>query len=85
MTLNNRHKKLLYRSSHRGLKETDVLLGEFAKTQITVLTDYELSAFESLLDESDNDLMNWLFEREKIPQGKYKCIIHKIISYRKSF
>ena len=35
-------KELIYKSTHRGCKETDILLGNFATSCIDSLTDSEL-------------------------------------------
>ena len=47
--------RLLYRSWHRGCKETDILLGDFAKAMLGELTDDELSDYEELLTVDDAD------------------------------
>ncbi len=51
-----RRKKILFRSLHRGCKETDLLLGEFATRHLESLNATELSLFEALLDEADWDI-----------------------------
>ena len=49
-------KKLLYMSTHRGCKEMDIILGEFAKSEINKLNQEEIIVYERLLMESDGVL-----------------------------
>ncbi len=49
-------KKVLYMSTHRGCKEMDIILGQFAESELSNLTDTELSLYEKLLEISDEVL-----------------------------
>ena len=42
-------KQIIYRSTHRGSKEMDLLLGNFVKKYIEELNDAELNDLEKLL------------------------------------
>ena len=44
-------KQILYRSTHRGCKETDFLIGEFAKVKLAEIEDLKL--FSEFLEEDD--------------------------------
>ena len=55
-----RLKRLLYRSWHRGCKETDIVLGNFAERHLHELDGEMLAVYEALLDENDIDIWNWL-------------------------
>ncbi len=78
-------KRLLYRASHRGMKETDALVGGFARLNLPAMKQHDLQAFESLLDQSDNDLMSWILERKPVPETPYSGLLYQLIAYRKSF
>jgi len=52
-------KKIIYRSSYRGTKEMDKLLGSFVKKYIDTLNEKELVLLENLLDVDDNNLYNF--------------------------
>lgn len=54
-----RIKRLQYQSWYRGCKETDRVLGWFAKQHLHELDEAELDVFEAILDESDNDIFAW--------------------------
>ena len=49
-------KKLLFRSSHRGTKEMDKLLGSFTKKYIDQFNEQELTLLCDLLDFDDENL-----------------------------
>ena len=49
-------KKIIYRSSYRGTKEMDTLLGSFDKKYINTFNDNELKSLLDLLDLDDENL-----------------------------
>ena len=49
-------KKIIYRSSYRGTKEMDALLGSFTKKYINTFNDKELKCLLDLLDLDDENL-----------------------------
>lgn len=82
--MDDRCKRLLYRSQHRGMKETDMLMGNFAKLNLATMVESELLEFERLLDEGDNDLLNWILQQIKPPQRVQGPVLARIIEFRKS-
>lgn len=66
-------KRLKYRSSHRGCKETDLILGAFADTALPRLPAVLVNLYEQFLEESDADIWNWL--TGKNPPEKYESLI----------
>lgn len=75
-----RRKRLLYRSTHRGMKETDLLLGRFAAANLPTLTEDQLDDFERLMDQPDNDLMNWILGRQPVPPEYDTDVMRRIIA-----
>ncbi len=71
----SRIKRLLYQSWYRGCKETDRILGAFARKHLESFSEVEISAFEAILAENDRDLFNWLTGVEKLPQCFRKCTV----------
>ena len=49
-------KKIIYRSTYRGTKEMDKLLGSFTKKYINTFNDKELKCLLDLLDLDDKNL-----------------------------
>ena len=77
--------KLIYRSWHRGSKETDILLGDFAKNKINELSPEELEVYSKLIEENDWDIYEWILnERTSIPE-EYLQMIIKIRNFNINF
>lgn len=55
-----RRKRLYFRSWHRGVKEADILLGNFADRHINDLTEQQLDHYEDLIQEQDVDIISWI-------------------------
>ena len=63
--LDARRKRLVIRAWRRGMREMDILLGQFADARIASLNETDLEALEKLMDEiPDRDLLAW-FTGEK--------------------
>ncbi len=65
--LDVRRRRLLFRASHRGTKETDLLVGGFVASRIAALSGAELEALESIMDLPDPELAEWLTGTRPIP------------------
>jgi antitoxin CptB len=72
-------KKLIYQSWHRGCKETDIILGDFAKDSIHHLSTEELYLYQEFLSEDDWDIYAWIVGREEAPKKYQSWLISKII------
>ena len=71
-------KQIIYRSTHRGSKEMDLLLGNFVKKYIEELNDVELNDLEKLLSLEDQILYKWYFEKheyQEIPKTKVSALL----------
>ena len=72
-----RIKKLIYRASYTGMKETDLLLGQFASRYLPDLSDEELDMFEALLEAGDPKILAWVQGDEEVPpQFQNLSLIH---------
>ena len=65
--LSNRVRRLIYQASYTGMKETDLLLGHFAKAHLPELTDRQLDDFEALLAAGDDRIHAWVVGSEPLP------------------
>jgi len=66
-TAENRLKRLKMRSWRRGIKEMDLILGQFADTRMAGLDMAQLDIYERLLEENDHDLLRWYSGRGGTP------------------
>jgi antitoxin CptB len=62
-----RRRRLLFRATHRGTHETDLLVGGFVAARIHTLTAAEMDALEAVMELPDPDLADWLTGRLPIP------------------
>ena len=56
----DRLKRLIYRSVHRGCKETDLIFTQFAASRLPQLPAPSLDIYENLLEEADADIWQWI-------------------------
>jgi antitoxin CptB len=66
--LEMRRRRLLFRATHRGTHETDLLVGGFVAPALPNLTESEIAALEVVMDLPDADLADWLSGRRPIPE-----------------
>ncbi|MFC7290633.1 succinate dehydrogenase assembly factor 2 [Hirschia litorea] len=64
-----RRRKLFFRATHRGFKEMDMMMGEFAEVNLEKMDDAGLEEFERLLDSPDQDVYGWIIGRETEPDA----------------
>jgi len=79
--LNERQRRLLFRSWHRGIRETDLLLGRFADAHIADLSDRDLDTYERLLDVPDHDLYLWVSGELDIPEIHRSDLLQRIVRF----
>ena len=71
-------KQIIYRSTHRGSKEMDLLLGNFVKKHIDKLNDIELNDLAKLLFIEDEIIYKWYFKKDSnnvIPKTKVSMML----------
>tara|TARA_B100000287_G_C20144427_1_gene587596 strand:- start:46 stop:300 length:255 start_codon:yes stop_codon:yes gene_type:complete len=61
-------KKIIYKSSYRGIKELDIILRAFVKKYINSLSVNDLNDLLNFLDNNDDDLFKFIqgIENKKI-------------------
>jgi antitoxin CptB len=74
----SRRRRLLYRATHRGTYENDILLGGFVRRHIDTLRACELAPLEALLELPDNDLADWLTGRSPIPAAADTPMLRRV-------
>jgi len=79
--LENKRKRLLFRSWHRGTKEMDQILGSFANQHISHFSEEELVEYEGILDNSDPEMYDWICGRVDVPANKKSPILEKLLNY----
>ena len=75
-------KRILYQSWYRGCKETDKIIGRFAKLNIDDLSDEELDMFDAILLEDDRLLYDCLLGTQEVPERlKHNLILKKLMDF----
>jgi len=77
-----RRKRLLYRSRYRGCLESDLLFGGFADQYLMTLDARQLDRYEALLDESDTDVLAWIFGRSVAPRQHDHDVLRMLRSFQ---
>lgn len=66
--MDSKRKRLLFHCTHMGMKENDVMFGNFAKAHLAQMTDGEVEELEALLQNSDLDLFKWVLGKLPVPE-----------------
>ncbi len=67
--LDARRRRLIWRATHRGMKEIDLILGTYARREAAAMDESAIGAFEGLLDATDADLYDCLVRCLTPPPG----------------
>ena len=62
-----RIKRLRMRSMRRGIKEMDLILTAYADARLGAMSDSELTGYDALLSENDQDLYQWVSGQQPAP------------------
>jgi len=76
-----RIKKLIHRSGYRGFKEVDLILGGFAKAHARELSEEEFVQFETLLEEKDHDIYDWITGAQDVPKEFDTPLFKKLCNF----
>jgi antitoxin CptB len=66
--LDARRRRLLFRATHRGTRENDILVGGFVAAGIAGFSDDELAALEAIMELPDPAVADWLTGRAAMPE-----------------
>jgi len=65
--MDNRRRRILFRATHRGTYENDILIGNFVRARLMAFTESDLDALEEVMELPDAMLADWLTGRQPIP------------------
>lgn len=80
--LDPRRRRILFRAWHRGIREMDLIFGQFADHELARLSDAELDEFERVLTEDDNDLFKWICGEQEMPDRLKTPLFARISAFR---
>jgi antitoxin CptB len=76
-----RRRRLLFRATHRGTYENDLIIGGFVKAHLTELTETDLDGLEAVMEMPDTDLADWLTGRSPIPAEEETPMLRRMRNY----
>ena len=82
LVLSDRVRRLIYQASYTGMKETDLLLGHFAKSYLADLSDDDLTDFENLLAAGDHWIYAWVTGNEAVPDAYNTPVFNLIKNFK---
>lgn len=81
-SLETRRKRLLWRATHRGIKEMDLLVGNFARQHVSTMARDELDEFERIIGLHDQDMLRWATGLEPVPPEHNSPMLAAILGLR---
>jgi antitoxin CptB len=81
--ISSRVRRLIYQASYTGMKETDLLLGHFAKVHLPHLSDSDLTDFENLLEVGDQQIYTWVIGNDPLPDAYDTSVFRLIKEFKK--
>jgi antitoxin CptB len=75
---NQRRRRMLYRATHRGTYENDLMVGGFVTRHIDSMDDAELDALEAVMAFPDVELADWLTGRKPFPAEADSPMLRRI-------
>ena len=65
--LDERRRRILFRAWRRGMREMDLVMGNFADQNLPTMTDSEIEEFERLMEAPDPQVLSWITGEAEIP------------------
>ena len=79
--LDERRRRLLFRSWHRGIREVDLIMGRFADDCIGALGPAELDEYERILDVPTPDLLSWVMGEVPPPTEHDSAMLRRLCAF----
>jgi antitoxin CptB len=76
-----RRRRLIFRASHRGTHETDLLVGGFVTAMIGAMDEAALDDLEAILELPDVDLFDWLTGRRAVPAEAASPLLARMVEW----
>ena len=76
-----RRKRLLWRATHRGIKEMDLILGGFVVRHLDRFSAEEIADLERIMDIPDQDMLSWATKQAEVPPEHVSPLLTRILAY----
>jgi antitoxin CptB len=74
-----RRKRLLWRATHRGIKEMDLILGGFVAAHLASFGEAEIAELERIMDIPDQEMLGWATKQAPVPPEHASAILVRIL------
>ena len=78
--LDARRRRVLFRATHRGTKEADLLVGGFVSAHVAGMDEAALDAIEAVMELADTVLADWLTGRCEVPQERQTDMLRAMLA-----
>lgn len=79
--LSDRKRQAIFRATHRGTREMDILLGGFVEYQIHSFSDQEMDQLERLMQAPDWDIYKWITGTLPVPNTYNTQLFQRWVAY----
>lgn len=76
-----RRKRLLWRATHRGIKEMDLILGGFVATHLGSFSVSDIADLERIMEIPDQDMLSWVTRQADVPPEHLSPLLTRILAY----
>ncbi len=73
--LDTRRRRAVWRATHRGTKELDILVGRYAEAKLPEMAGAELDLFEDFLAVTEAELQRWLLTPGAVADDKFADLV----------
>ena len=80
--LDTERRRLLWRATHRGIKEMDLIVGGYAKAHLAMMDAHTLAAFADILEIPDQLLLSWVTNQEAVPENQKSKMLDDVLAFR---
>lgn len=75
-------RRLLWRATHRGIKEMDLIVGGYAAAHLATMDASALALFADILEIPDQLLLSWATKQETVPEYQNSEMLNDVLAFR---
>jgi antitoxin CptB len=81
-SLDVERRRLLWRATHRGIKEMDLIVGGYAEAHLPTMSKADLKEFAEILEIPDQLLLSWATKQEDVPELQRSKLLQQVLAFR---
>ena len=80
--LSSRKRQAIFRATHRGTREMDILLGSFVEYEVHSFSNTEMDDLEQLMEAPDWDIYKWVTGTLSVPDNYNTPLFQRWVVYQ---